>query len=212
MYANLEDLAFGVANGPWTMFRCIDCRGAYLNPRPTPNSIGRAYSRYYTHTRSLADLPSSWSGLKGALSRAYLNSKYGYKLSPAIPKSASVFRRLFPRKAAHLDFLVRHTPAPYGASHLLDVGCGNGEFLRIAIELGFAAMGIEPDPKAAEAARHGGLKVLQGILPNSEIGAHQFDHITLNSVIEHLHEPRAALEQAYSLLKPGGRIWLTQPI
>src|SRR5690606_10380226 len=33
----------------WKMVKCSGCRSIYLDPRPSPDSIGEAYSDYYTH-------------------------------------------------------------------------------------------------------------------------------------------------------------------
>ena len=38
-----------------------------------------------------------------------------------------------------------------------------------------------------------------------------FDIITLNNVVEHLHDPGAVLGACHRLLKPGGHIWLDTP-
>jgi 2-polyprenyl-3-methyl-5-hydroxy-6-metoxy-1,4-benzoquinol methylase len=38
-----------------------------------------------------------------------------------------------------------------------------------------------------------------------------FDLVALWHVIEHLHEPRAALRQTYNLLRPGGQIVIGTP-
>ena len=38
-----------------------------------------------------------------------------------------------------------------------------------------------------------------------------FDVITLNHVIEHVHEPIKVLKLCHELLKPGGQLWLETP-
>ena len=49
MFSGLRDFAFAVAPGDWDMWQCQSCGAAYVDPRPTLDAIGRAYSRYYTH-------------------------------------------------------------------------------------------------------------------------------------------------------------------
>ncbi|MNT33906.1 bifunctional 3-demethylubiquinone-9 3-methyltransferase/ 2-octaprenyl-6-hydroxy phenol methylase [compost metagenome] len=41
--------------------------------------------------------------------------------------------------------------------------------------------------------------------------AERFDVVTMNHVLEHLHDPAAALRKAYDLLQPGGLLWLATP-
>ncbi|MDQ3823220.1 MAG: class I SAM-dependent methyltransferase, partial [Actinomycetota bacterium] len=47
LHAGLVDRLYG-APGRWTLHRCAGCGAAYLDPRPTPESIAAAYERYYT--------------------------------------------------------------------------------------------------------------------------------------------------------------------
>ena len=117
---------------------------------------------------------------------------------------------LMPNYRALLDAGGRHLPKqPKG--RLLDVGCGNGDFLQFAQRAGWEAIGVEPDPKAVEVARARGLTVHLGGLETLHTVSEAFDGITLNHVIEHVHHPRATLEQCYRLLRHGGWLWLETP-
>jgi 2-polyprenyl-3-methyl-5-hydroxy-6-metoxy-1,4-benzoquinol methylase len=213
LFSGLRDLAFAAAPGQWTMWRCA-CGAAYLDPRPSLSSISAAYSRYYTHApgrehgrrmegnnvvrRTIADLKND-----------YLNRTFGYRL-PAMPLGAALVRQTSRSRRA-LEHSIRHLPAPSSESmRLLDAGCGNGEFLEIATRLGFKSVGLDPDPKAIEAGRRAGLDIRPGILPGSSLEPGSFDHVTLKDVLEHLHEPVQALREVWSLLKPSGRIWISQ--
>src|SRR3954453_20873265 len=50
--------------------------------------------------------------------------------------------------------------AAHGAgTHVLDIGCGQGELLQCLVEQGYEAEGIEPSADAAEVARERGLNV-----------------------------------------------------
>jgi SAM-dependent methyltransferase len=94
---------------------------------------------------------------------------------------------------------------------VLDIGCGNGDFLAVAEDLGFRASGIDPDPKAVELARSRGLDVRRAGLPGSGSGLAAFEHVFMSHVLEHLPDPVDALREAKSLLVPGGRLWLSLP-
>jgi 2-polyprenyl-3-methyl-5-hydroxy-6-metoxy-1,4-benzoquinol methylase len=213
LFSGLRDLAFAAAPGEWTMWRCA-CGIAYLDPRPTLSSISAAYSRYYTHAAGLdrgVVAGGQFVGrVIGALKNDYLNRTFGYR-SPAILIGAALLRRRSRSRRA-LEHSIRHLPAPSSKSiRLLDAGCGNGDFLEVATRLGFATVGLDPDPKAAEAGRQAGLDIRSGTLPGSGLEANSFDHATLKDVLEHLHQPLQALREIRSLLKPGGRIWVSQP-
>lgn len=72
---------------------------------------------------------------------------------------------------------------------LLDVGCGNGLCLQAAKELGLLTHGIEPSSAMCKRAREKGVEVTQCELDNyTEYD--RFDLVVLNSVIEHLPEPK----------------------
>jgi len=53
--------------------------------------------------------------------------------------------------------------------------------------------------------------VYQGDIRRLDDWASCFDVITLNHVIEHVHDPIAVLRACHRLLKPGGRLWLETP-
>lgn len=56
-----------------------------------------------------------------------------------------------------------------------------------------------------------GLTVHLGGLETLASEREAFDGMTLNHVIEHVHNPRATLADCYRLLKPGGWLWLETP-
>lgn len=49
LHKGLSDRVFGVADGLWGLYRFAQCASGYLDLRPTPDSVGRAYASYYTH-------------------------------------------------------------------------------------------------------------------------------------------------------------------
>jgi len=48
-HTDLSDRLFRAAPGRWTLHDCAGCGGAYVDPRPTRETIGLAYRSYYTH-------------------------------------------------------------------------------------------------------------------------------------------------------------------
>lgn len=205
----VRDGIFGAA-GRWDYYRCA-CGILYLDPRPSEASIQRAYERYYTHQDPREGFAWRVRGFRGNVRRGYLNARYGYRLLPA-SRIGGLTWRLRQRAVRNLDFMIRHLPAPPPeGGRVLDVGCGNGDFLRVAEDLGFEAVGIDPDKRSVERAQARGLAVRTGVITATAFERSGFDHLFLNHVLEHVHAPQAALEAAMCLLKPGGRLWLSQP-
>jgi SAM-dependent methyltransferase len=217
LYEGLTDRVFFSAPGRWVLYRCDSCDGAYLDPRPSLQSIQRAYDSYYTHKpesdagESESDaIPSALGRLKRALRNGYLNAHYNFELSPALSwgrwvGTAAPFTRL--RK----DRMARHLPIERWGARLLDIGCGSGEFVRSARTWGWDAEGLDPDPNAAAVGRAVGLTVTVGGLPKTDYPEAAFAAVTMSHSIEHLHDPIACLQEVHRILQPGGRIWLATP-
>jgi SAM-dependent methyltransferase len=212
MQEGLRDRVFGAAPGRWRLVRCGDCRSAYLDPRPTTASIGRAYARYYTHgSHDTGVPPIRLHGLRRGLANDYLRVRWGYDVRPVIPGGAFL-ARVAPLRGASVDREIRHLPARPGG-RLLDVGSGNGLFLAQMRELGWNAEGVEPDPAAVATTREAGLRVTEGLLADIDDAdrAGTFDAVTLSHVIEHMHEPARELAHIRRLLGPGGLLWIATP-
>jgi 2-polyprenyl-3-methyl-5-hydroxy-6-metoxy-1,4-benzoquinol methylase len=105
----------------------------------------------------------------------------------------------------HLKPLEQLTGRPSGRA-LLDVGCYTGVFVEIAARHGWAAWGVEPSRWAVEHAQAQGLHVVQGTLETADLPEAYFDVVTMWDVIEHLTDPRRAIQETHRLLKPGGLI------
>lgn len=95
---------------------------------------------------------------------------------------------------------------------LLDVGCGNGQFLAMMQDLGWEVVGVEPDGQAVKAARAClGLSVYEGTLEEAGFPEDSFDAITMNHVIEHVWDPISTLRECRRVLKVGGRLVVITP-
>ena len=103
-----------------------------------------------------------------------------------------------------------YVPLFAGASDVLDVGCGRGEFLLLLRERGIAARGIDLNPAMVEAARDRGLDAAAGdalghlaSVPDQSLGG-----LFSAQVIEHLEPPYLLrlLDAAFAKLRPGAPI------
>jgi len=99
-----------------------------------------------------------------------------------------------------------------GASDVLDIGCGRGEFLELLRDHGISARGIDINPEMAAVCQANGLQAVAGdalthlaAQPNASLGG-----IFSAQVVEHL-EPDyliRLLETASEKLRPGAKIVL----
>ena len=198
----------------WSIWRCAACASLFLDPRPDDASIPATYASYYTHD---APGPAQGAGLADRVLwpffRGYLRKYFGWESQPASAAGAWLCV-LFPPLRFKLDYLARQlfvSEFPE-RGRLLDIGCGNGEFLAAATRMGWRVHGLEPDAEAVAACRGQGFDVFEGTLdafPPSQEGS--FDAITSSNCIEHVPDPGQFLDKAYSLLKPGGQLWLATP-
>jgi SAM-dependent methyltransferase len=212
LHAELHDEAFRVAPGAWTLWACGRCGSAYLDPRPTRDTIGRAYARYYTHEEAAPARASAGreSGLKARLAAGYRNARFGTDLRPALSIGALV-GRLDRRAVRALELQYRFLPKREGTARVLDVGCGNGAWLSRAAELGWEPHGLDFDGHAVDQARRSGFEVVEGGLDKVLERRQWYDAVTLSHVIEHLHDPAEALAEVLHLLAPGGMLFLETP-
>src|SRR5215211_4363629 len=88
---------------------------------------------------------------------------------------------------------------------LLDVGCATGDFLtEMQRRPGWSIVGIEPSHVAAHYAHvEAGLDVVEGTLNGAPFAEQSFDAITMWDVFEHVYDPRAVIQAAARLLRPG---------
>ena len=213
LYDGLTDAVFFVAPGRWTLWRCGDCRSGYLDPRPDRKTIGLAYGRYYTHEEEQASAPAlapaTW---RTALGNGYRNSRYGAGLSPT-SRLGPIAAALAPSFRSTIDIAHRHLPHPASVPlpTVLDVGCGGGEWLQVARDLGWTARGAEPDEKARERAVARGFDVRLGSAEAWADEAGRFGAVTMSHVVEHLHDPVETLRTIHALLAPGGRLYIDTP-
>jgi 2-polyprenyl-3-methyl-5-hydroxy-6-metoxy-1,4-benzoquinol methylase len=94
---------------------------------------------------------------------------------------------------------------------LLDVGCGDGRRFSALEAQGWRVEGQEIDPSAVAAARAAGRTVHAGPLASLPSEAGPFDAVTLNHVIEHVHDPVGLLRDCRRLLRPGGTLVAITP-
>ena len=179
---------------------CADCGAAFQHPMPDPQAIAAFYPPDYgvydekERTRSI-----------GAWRRALLRRCRGYRHLPVPPP----LRLLAAAMAPFVE--PPGTPLFVPGGRMLDVGCGNGRYLRTMRSLGWQVEGVELNRQSAEFCRSTQLSVHNGDLASAQFPSASFDVITARHVIEHIPAPHQFMAELARLLKPGGCLVVETP-
>lgn len=101
----------------------------------------------------------------------------------------------------------------FKSGRLLEVGCGDGDFLVSAEAEGWAVTGVEYSGAACEKARQRlkDGKVFCGELATAGLEPEQFDLCVISDVLEHVRSPLDFLKHLHRVLKPGGTLFIATP-
>lgn len=170
--------------GSFSVVRCRTCGLLRTDPRPTAETMG-----------------------------FYYPDDYGPYLSTQIPVSSvsRLWRRCKELGRNLLGVDSMSLPAGLAPGHLLEVGCASGGFLAAMAQAGWTVEGIEFSPSAAESARQAGFRVFAGSLESAPDPERPFDLVVGWMVLEHLHEPVAALQKLNRWTRPGGLLAVSVP-
>jgi SAM-dependent methyltransferase len=102
---------------------------------------------------------------------------------------------------------------PDRAARIVDFGCANGGLLAELREKGFKNVcGIDPSPACVGATQRlskGDLWV--GTLSAIPVRAGSFGGVILSHVVEHVRDLSTAMDRVYSILNPGGWVYIEVP-
>ena len=135
----------------------------------------------------------------------YPTEYYGSTGEKFRPSVEFLVRILAARQAR---FITRQIPA---GGRVLDVGCGRGTLLDTLARQGYEAHGFE---LSADAAKGLNPKIELRTGPDLRAANYPerwFDAVVIWHVLEHLPEPRAVIEEAHRILKPGGLLVVAVP-
>jgi 2-polyprenyl-3-methyl-5-hydroxy-6-metoxy-1,4-benzoquinol methylase len=134
---------------------------------------------------------------------------YNYGNINAVARKSKEF--LDQRKIAKITRGCLQPPRTY-----LDVGCGDGRFLRVMERLGVprsGLYGLELDPAVVDGLRAQGYNGVfcERVETVSSLPENGIDLVTMFHVIEHVDDPGAVVRQIGRLLSPGGIFALETP-
>ncbi len=97
-----------------------------------------------------------------------------------------------------------------GSGKLLDMGCGNGRHLKVALEFSYDIVGLDASRKLLDISikkMFGKGSLICGDVKGLPFKEDSFDTVIYIATIHHLSEDRVdSLKEAKRVLKPGGRI------
>jgi 2-polyprenyl-3-methyl-5-hydroxy-6-metoxy-1,4-benzoquinol methylase len=175
---------FGYDQNEYDIVRCSSCAFWYLNPQPSDQELEKIYASYYGTVESHLDFRKT------------------------------VFEDLIsflePRRKNFSESDI--SPTVKSAPTLVDIGCGNGDFIHLAQKHGWSVGGAEISTHAVEfATSERGLNVIKSNLEELPFESSSFDVVTILDVLEHLRDPRKTLTEIFRILKPGGLIVIRVP-
>jgi len=181
-------------------YKCDACGVYFLHPMLDAAALAALYPENYVEP----DDPGQTRAIN-PLKLARLRLRHGYAHLNVNPIVAIVAKLTAPFRGA--DRAIDYAPG----GRLLDVGCGNGRYLRTMRSLGWQVEGVELNRQSAEFCRSTGLSVHNGDLASAQFPSASFDVITARHVIEHIPTPQRFMAELARLLKPGGSLVVETP-
>ncbi len=191
--------------GPLSPWRTVPASDPVLRPAEFP--LLRCPDCGTAVTDSVQSLPSQGAVDVAPSEPADLYQRGAYRSGN--PRLYTLVRPLLEsfdrRRLAMLRPLV---PPP---ARLLDAGAGRGRLVAAANLAGYDAFGLEPSPRGGEAAGRWRERIRQASIEAAQLEAGSLDAVTLWHVLEHLEDPRSALERIRGWLAPRGAVLVGVP-
>ena len=179
--------------------QCNRCAAIYQQPMPTFDEIVRYYPDDYDVYTNIPPFKHYSDTKLGVLRYKY---NYTHLDVPRLYRLISSVISFFIYRDA-----IRFIPNGKG----LDIGCGNGKFIRDMNSLGWQFEGVEFNPIAVDICSKAGLKVFHGDLHSATFKDNSFDIISARHVIEHIPNPANFINEIARILKIGGRLVIKTP-
>ncbi len=174
--------------GNFSLSICNRCGLIFQNPQLSEKELSKYYPQDYI---SYNKGKSPRDKMIGLLYQVYYSNK-----------RSNFLKLLFlPVKS-----LLRGMPYKKNAKYL-DIGCGDGSFLKLVKQMGMEPHGVDPFLKKSVQE----LKIKNVSLHDAKYPNEFFDFITLNNVLEHMPNPLKILIECERILKKEGKILVNVP-
>src|SRR2546425_2572805 len=144
-----------------------------------------------------------------ALNKFYMQSKYHAEPTKASKEAQLEFARWY--YSEKIDFAITHARLECG--RVFDIGCGQGEVLKLCEERGWKAYGVEPDQVLSNYAidELGLSGVRQGILDRHFEPEEKVDLIFSNHAFEHFADLDEIMRGVKKIVRPSGYLFIVVP-
>ncbi len=192
-FAALEERLFGVGTThPYV--RCEACETVQIGR--LPGDVAALYPPAYYSQSSEGPVPSWFFTMDGAIGPALTDALLGAR--PAGDPAVASDLRALAARAVQL-----YLPQLDADHRVLEVGCGDGSFLRALKALGVRhTEGLDPYVTAPDVRR---IELDERVGPPA-------DRILLQHTLEHVPDPRALLEALHAHLAAAGRVLIRIPL
>lgn len=219
IYTAVKDFNYGL-EGSFNYRHCEACDFLWVDPIPTKEEMARFYKNYFTHDSQRGLKKPSKNGIirkiKDLIRNSVLCGHYGYRnvhnthifcrfghimrFMPFIgPASTYRLGPLLPRFDEIKDL------------DLIDIGCGNGEYIELLRSIGGKVIGIETDPAACSVLRDRHIPFIEGSIEDARLAENSANVITMRHAIEHIRDPLHTINECFRVLRPGGKLILRTP-
>jgi SAM-dependent methyltransferase len=170
--------------------QCNICDLIYTSPRPNTDGLKKLYAVSHSEINVNTNMKSSKEKLAYCTGGSYITYDRNFTI-----KLLNHIEKLIGKKG-----------------RILDVGCGEGQIIRLAKENGWEVVGQEFSNDAVKFVRETyGLEVLEGDLRDINLPDEYFDAVVMLNVIEHLTDPLGYLIEIKRILKKGGLLYIGTP-
>jgi demethylmenaquinone methyltransferase/2-methoxy-6-polyprenyl-1,4-benzoquinol methylase len=101
---------------------------------------------------------------------------------------------------------------PQPGERILDIACGTGTSSVALSRTGATVVGVDFSPGMLGEARrkHSSVEFVEGDAMKLPFVSDEFDAVTISFGLRNITDPKAALDEMYRVLKPGGRLVITE--
>jgi 2-polyprenyl-3-methyl-5-hydroxy-6-metoxy-1,4-benzoquinol methylase len=172
---------YTVSHETFNVISCINCDFTLTSPRPANEELGKYYQseNYISHSNKATTV----------LDQVYLIAR-----NFTLKWKVSLLRKYGPAQ---------------GDLHILDYGCGTGEFLKTCQDSGFKIAGVEPSENArTKSSTTNQIQIHESI---DGLDSKTFDIITMWHVLEHIPDFETIIQKLRSKLSNGGILFIAVP-
>ncbi len=197
----------------FNILECVSCRLGMIDPILPLKTLSRYYPEDYYSYQEMADHQEVNGSMYECIGRYIRAHTYQDHYLPISKKKMNLWDKICMKASSLLGgFRFGFSLPPQNGGQILDVGCGDGFFLRSVKDIGWEVHGVEMSEEAVHRAKSMGVEhVTRGTFDDASYPDSFFDVIRFWSVLEHIHDPVDTLAKARQLLKPGGILVIQVP-